>query len=173
MAKHPLLPKEYTDSATQSAIFYALNSYKITERPDVVNPQLKWNLHKAWQDAKELLARSKWQFRGDSENIHAGYELSANSEKEMHNINIIMAGIVACQIIEPEYGLTFSSIEHKKGGEITLVISSPMANILKGMFPGVRFLGYNNGKMRGTFFHVLQNMHKFLGRLLKSDKKYL
>jgi hypothetical protein len=134
MSKHPLLPKDYSDSATQSAIIFALSPYKITDRNIVINPQLKWNLHKAWGDAHELLASGAWKYRGNN-TAEIGYEFVANTDKEIEELNTIIAGIVAHQILEPEYGLAFQRIDYKKGGEVSLFVSASVGEKLKQLLP--------------------------------------
>jgi len=138
MSKHPLLPHHYTDSATKSAILFALSPYKITLREDIANPNLKWNLSKAWQDAETVLARRNWKYRGAGEELEKEYEFSADSESEVEELNLIIAGLVAYEILEPESGVAIRRLEYKKGGEVSIIISKQTTEILKQLFPGTQ-----------------------------------
>jgi len=134
---NPLLPKEYTDSSVQSAILYALAPYKINPRGDVINPNLKWNLSKAWKEAEVLLPKANWRRKEDDEvdELAAGYELSAYSDAEVETLNSIVAGIIAYQTMEPDSGFSIRRVEHRKGGEMALIISGYALEKIREKFP--------------------------------------
>lgn len=135
MSKHPFLPKEYSDSATQTAILFALSPYKILDRSDIVNPNLKWDLLKAWQDAEILLKKRVWKRRDNEDASEISYELAADTDTDIDELNCIIAGIVAYQILEPDSGLAIGRIAHRKGGEMVMIISAYVADKLKELIP--------------------------------------
>src|SRR5262249_40319463 len=149
MSKNPLLPGDYRDSVIQANILYALKKYENPGTSGIINPQIKWKLHQAWEEAEELLARSRWHYR-ESPILDAAeteYELTADSDDEVDRVNTIIAGLVAYQIMNPERKVALRRIEHKKGGEMSLVVSSKIAKILKELFPTMRLGGENdNGR---------------------------
>ena len=132
MTKNPLLPKEYSDSGTQSAILFAFGPHKINDRSDIANPQLKWNLQQAWQHSQELLAGAKWTPRSA---LEEEFEISADSDKEIEALQPMIAGIVAYEILHPESGISLKRVEHRKGGEMALVISGDVLIKLKKLLP--------------------------------------
>ncbi len=143
MTKHPLLPKDYTDSITHANIIYALNIYANEGSEGVANPRLKWDLHSAWEDAQELLAKSHWRYNTgeDLDKNYADYVLAAYTEDEIEDLNKIIAGIVGHQILEPDTQIAFRRIEHKKGGEMSLIISNSVAEVLNKRFPSLTSKG--------------------------------
>jgi hypothetical protein len=132
MSRHPLLPKQYTDSNTQSAILFALGPHKINDRADIANPQLKWNLTQAWKDSEELLAGAQWTVLSA---LGEEYEIAADSENEIEALNPMIAGIVAYEILNPESGISLKRVEHRKGGEMALIISGDVVQKLKKLLP--------------------------------------
>lgn len=136
MTKTPLLPplpREYVDSATKTSIYHALKPYENPGSDNVVNPQMKWDLHKAWNDAQELLAHSRWHYNDSHvvEKENAEYELAADTDEEMDRVNTIIAGIVAFQMLNPKEKISIHRIEHKKGGEMNVTVSHVAALELK------------------------------------------
>ena len=152
MAKNALLPDSYKDSITQTGIMYALKEYEVPGAEAVVNPNTKWNLHKAWARAEELLPRTHWQNHHDDE---SEYELSADSDEEVERLNQIIAGIVAYQIMNPKDKIFLRHIEHKKGGEVTLVISALTGELLKRKFPMLLLPGETRHEEEGGKKHFL------------------
>lgn len=140
MAKNPLLPGDYIDSVTQATILFALKPYENEDSSGVSNPNLKWKIHQAWEDAGEQLAHSHWQSHSSIafEEEGSAFEISADADAEIDRLNTIIAGIVAYQIINPDTKIALHSILHKKGGEVTLVIENYAARALKELFPTMR-----------------------------------
>jgi len=161
MKKHPLLPASYSDGTLQAAILQALKPYETTQRNDVVNPHLKWNLRKAWNDSEELLAKGGWKKKNDD--TLSGWELAADSDGEVDNLNRVLAAVVARQIIEEESGYAVRRIEYKKGGEVNLLISDEMKDILQKAYPGAKFIA--DEKPQGGM--------KWLQMVIKRLRKYL
>ena len=143
MPKNILLPREYDTPAIQAAILCALKEYDQCGNIFVDNPQVKWDLHKAWRQAEALLTSSRWKHRG---HIAFGadfseYELSAETEGEIREANTIIAGIVAYQIMYPELRVVIRDIIHRKGGAISIVISAWVAETLQEMVPTMMLAG--------------------------------
>ncbi len=136
MSRNPLLPDRYTDASLQASILYALRPYVITDRSDIVNPQMKWNLQKAWNEAEDLFAKSIWKQR----EADGTYELSADTDHEIDNLNTIIAGVMAHEIMHPDEGLYIRRVEHRRGGEVALIIASSAADALQEMFPMARYI---------------------------------
>lgn len=143
MTKHVLLPDTYKDSATHAAILSALKPYEMPGASAINNPNTRWNLHKAWEEAGDLLEHSRWHYN-DKKSFDvesAEYLFPAYTNMEIEHANIIMAGIVAGQILNPEKEIFMRRIEFKKGGEVDLAISSSVAGMLRDAFPGMQLLG--------------------------------
>jgi len=139
VTRHSLLPENYKDPATRAAILFALKPYENPGGGGANNPNVRWNLHKAWEEAENLLAHIRWRhvesLAFDPET--AEYELSGYTDEDSKRINIAMAGIVAYQIMEPDSGVSIRRLEHKKGGEVNLVISHAVAEALKALAPSM------------------------------------
>ncbi len=136
MTKHPLLPENYGDAKMHTSILHALKPYEYAAGSVVANPQLKWDLASAWDDAQTLLQRGDWHEDRDN----AAWQRIADNEEEKDNLDIIIAGMVARQMLEPESGYTIRRIEHKTGGEMVLTISNTVAEVLKQDFPKSKFI---------------------------------
>lgn len=143
MTKHTLLPDNYQDSITKTAILFALKPYTNPGSGNMSNPHMRWDLHKAWGKAEDLLPHSRWRYieslAFDPET--AEYALSAYTDTEVERMNIVIAGIVAYQIMNPEEGIFLQRVEHKKGGETMLVISHSAAEALKKILPAMTLAG--------------------------------
>jgi len=154
MTRNPLLPEDYPDSATQASILFALSPYKISERNDISNPVLKWNLPRAWKNAEESFLLARWKKIGADEISEGGYTLSANSEAEIEQLNAIIAGIVAYQILEPESEVAFRRLVHKKGGEVSLVISLEVLEKLKKLIPALSFSNHHENQQKSWWWNL-------------------
>lgn len=143
MAKHSLLPEIYKDSATHTAIIFALKPFENKAISDANNPALKWNLYKAWDKAEELLEHSRWLFDDSSafDPQTMEYVLSAYTDKERERNDGIIAGIVGYQMLNPQEGIAIRRIEFRKGGEINIVLSHPVAKSLQEKVAGMVLIG--------------------------------
>jgi hypothetical protein len=140
--KSLLLPKEYTlDITLQTTILSALSPYRITQRNDIINPKATWDLTRAWEDAVIFLRRSTWILYDNPEySPEIRYEMQADSECEIDCMHTVIAGIVAYQLMEPESGISIRQVKHKPGGEVALIVTTHVADLLKKLFPKARFI---------------------------------
>jgi hypothetical protein len=167
MAKSLLLPKDYTDPVTRSTIFYALKPYENPGTEEIVNPLAKWDLRKAWNLAEEALSESRWRLRDDLE-VTQEYELAADTDNEIERANLIIAGIVAYQIMNPDSKIGLRRIEHKKGGEMSLIISAAAAAELKKLVPKFGSSGSASAK-EGGLGNLVSYALKIFGLAKKED----
>ena len=160
----PMLPKEYADSATKTAIYHALKPYESPGTGDIVNPLVRWDVYRAWSDAQEWLALSRWRYNDSRvvEKDNAEYELAADTDEETDHANIIIAGLVAFQFLHPESKISIHRIEHKRGGEMELVISHDTALELLQKVPTMQLLGYTPQPKRSMkgFLQYLSQLRK-------------
>lgn len=134
--KHPLLPDQYGEASMQTAIISALNRYeRIGESAD---PHFKWDLRKAWQEAKPYLQTAEWHSQaGDAE--EGAWELAADTDDESAILHIILAGLVARQMDDPESDLSVRRIDYRKGGETALIVSDAVKQKLHALFPDAHY----------------------------------
>lgn len=133
MPKSLLLPKDYIDPVTRSIIFYALKPYENPNTEEAINPNIKWDLRKAWNAGEDVIAQSRWQAK-DTLGVRE-YEFAADTDAELESANIIIAALIAYQTMNPDEPVAIRRIEHTKGGEMVIVISAAAADALKKLIP--------------------------------------
>jgi hypothetical protein len=146
MPKHPLLPENYTDATMHAAILRALKPYELETPEKVVNPLLKWDLNTAWMEAQDLLADADWHPHAAlAADAKTGWEMAADTDDEIDEVNRVFAALVARQMLDPGSGFAVRSVQYRKGGEMALIISPAMQKILQKLYPDARYGGSGGG----------------------------
>jgi hypothetical protein len=134
--QHSILPYPYARGPLHQTVIEALSPYISGDAAAQA-----WDLEKAWNEARRLLAKKEWKYHNpgaDFDVVEVEFTLRGNAAFEKAELNTIVAGIVAKQMMEPQSGVAVKRIERTRKGDMNVVLSPHSAHALRQLVPGMR-----------------------------------